>query len=42
MAIEGVVVEIHLGIERDQTAVAGDHERINFRGARKSVSVKAR
>src|SRR4029077_19015386 len=31
VAIEGVVVEIHFGVERDQAAVAGNDERVDFR-----------
>ena len=31
VAIERVVVESHLGVERDQVAVAGDDQRIDFR-----------
>ncbi len=28
--VEGVVVEVHLGVERQQVAAGGDHERIDF------------
>src|SRR5207302_5712494 len=31
VAIKGVVVKIHFRIERDQTAIAGDDQRVNLR-----------
>ena len=42
VAIECVVVKGHLGVERDQPAVAGDDQRIDLLPAKASVSRKAR
>ena len=41
VAIERVIVEVHFGVERDQPAVAGDDQRIDFRERRVGFDERA-